>query len=154
MKHHKKPLTWLVAGSAAVLIGVGGIGCTPTDTMEKGEKSAQTEKKDQAQAEYQPKPKDFQVDLKTKSKQCFGAGVGCNVEVKPNLTYTGPGDIDASKTYEITYQVSGDESGPVTDTLTLTNGDEYDVFMPLLLSTPSSGTEVSAEVTQVEEVLF
>lgn len=91
---------------------------------------------------------DFTIELRTTSKQCFGSA-GCNVTVEPELTYTGlTEDIDPDATYEITYEIRGDDSGPVTDTLELTGGEDY-TASTRFLSTASSGTKVTVKITDV-----
>jgi hypothetical protein len=89
----------------------------------------------------------FTIDLKTKSRQCFGSA-GCNLTVEPNLTYVGVGDIDPDAVYEITYEIRGDESGPVIATAELSNETSLN-YTPSLISTVSSGTKVSVKITDV-----
>lgn len=91
------------------------------------------------------------LTLSTVSKHCYGSGIGCNVEVKvsaaADLTQLG----DSS--WDVTYSIKGDESGPIIGTLTLspdmsyTPGDE-------MLSTSSSGTKPTVTVTKVEKIGF
>lgn len=89
----------------------------------------------------------FTIDLKTKSRQCFGSA-GCNLTVEPNLTYVGIGDIDPDAVYEITYEIRGDESGPVIETAELSNETSLN-YTPSLISTASAGARVSVEITDV-----
>ncbi|MEU5279877.1 hypothetical protein AB0G87_26120 [Streptomyces asoensis] len=90
----------------------------------------------------------FTIGLKTKAKQCFGSA-GCNVTVEPELTYVDLGaDVDPDAVYEITYEIRGDESGPVIQTATLSNGTSLN-YRPSMISTVSSDTKVSAEITDV-----
>jgi hypothetical protein len=96
-----------------------------------------------------PSPSDFTMELKIKRKHCFGSA-GCNVDVEPDLSYEGILPIDPDKTYEITYQINGDESGPVIETITLTNGTSMEYY-PSSLSTASSRTEITGKVTDVTE---
>ncbi|KPI05071.1 hypothetical protein OK006_6830 [Actinobacteria bacterium OK006] len=96
-----------------------------------------------------PSPSDFTMKLRIKRKHCFGSA-GCNVDVEPDLSYEGILPIDPDKTYEITYQINGDESGPVIETISLTNGTSME-YSPSSLSTASSGTEITGKVTDVAE---
>jgi hypothetical protein len=89
----------------------------------------------------------FSMTLKTKSRQCFGSA-GCNVTVEPDLTYTGLGEIDPDAVYEITYEIRGDESGPVIQTATLSNQTSLN-YRPSVISTASASTKVSVEITDV-----
>ncbi|MEU0832891.1 hypothetical protein [Streptomyces sp. NPDC005969] len=58
--------------------------------------------------------------------------------------------IDPDKSYEITYQINGDESGPVIETISLTNGTSMEYY-PSSLSTASSRTKITGKVTDVAE---
>lgn len=94
----------------------------------------------------EPVASEFIVDLKTKSKQCFGSA-GCNVTVEPDITYTGAPESLDGVLCDITYKLSGDESGDVIETAEV-DGDSL-TFYPSSLSTPSSSVDVEAEVTDV-----
>ncbi|MEJ8660993.1 MULTISPECIES: hypothetical protein [Streptomyces] len=96
-----------------------------------------------------PSPSDFTMKLRIKRKHCFGSA-GCNVDVEPDLSYEGILPIDPDKTYEITYRINGDESGPVIETVSLTNGTSMEYY-PSSLSTASSGTKITSKVTDVTE---
>lgn len=72
----------------------------------------------QANAKPAPVAADFTLTGKVKSQQCFGSA-GCNVEVDPELVYVGKG-AQPNSSWEITYNVTGDESGVITNTLTVT----------------------------------
>jgi len=91
-------------------------------------------------------PEDVKITLKVKGKQCFG-DAGCNVTVVPVVgLIQNPGD---DQTYEITFRVYGDESGPVTETITLT-GDQASAT-EIFLGTPKASTKIYAKVTDVEK---
>lgn len=98
-----------------------------------------------------PEVDDFEVTLKILSKECYGYGVGCNVEYRAQLGYDATHlPLDPDKTYEITYKVVGGEDGPVIDTIEAT-GTQYEVPWEEIVGTPSRGTELAAEVIAVEE---
>jgi hypothetical protein len=90
---------------------------------------------------------DFTMKLRTTSRQCFGSA-GCNLTVEPELTYVGIGDIDPAGVYSITYEIRGDESGPVIETAELSNETSLN-YTPSVISTRSSGTKVSVKITDV-----
>lgn len=91
----------------------------------------------------------FTIELKTKSRQCFGSA-GCNLTVEPDLTYLGDsGSIDPDAVYEITYEIHGDRSGPVIETAELSNQTSLN-YTPSVISTASASTKVSVEITDVE----
>ena len=96
-----------------------------------------------------PTKADFRVNVKVTSKQCFGSA-GCNVHVKTTLTNATGIKLDPAVTYELTYQILGDESGPITDTMEIT-GDEYTGSGEKFLSTRSSATKVTARIISVDE---
>ena len=95
-----------------------------------------------------PAPEDFTMKLKTTSKQCFGTA-GCTVTVVPELSYDSPLPLDPGSTVSITYEIRGGEDGAVTETLDVTDSDQYEKS-PTVLTTPSSGTKVTVKVTDVE----
>lgn len=91
----------------------------------------------------------FSIDLRTTARHCFGSA-GCNVTVEPDLTYLGSsGDIDPDAVYEITYEIHGDESGPVIQTAELTDQTSLS-YRPSLISTASASTELSVEITDIQ----
>jgi hypothetical protein len=89
----------------------------------------------------------FTMKLRTTSRHCFGSA-GCNVTVEPDLTYVGLQDVDPAAVYEITYEISGDKSGPVIETAELSNQTNLN-YTPTLISTVSAGTKISVEITDV-----
>ncbi len=96
----------------------------------------------------EPLPSDFTIELRTTERQCFGSA-GCSVTVEPKLTYDGlTSDLDPAAVYEITYEITGDESGPIIETAELSDQTTLN-YTPTALSTASSGTKVSAEITDV-----
>ncbi|MFE4871519.1 hypothetical protein [Streptomyces sp. NPDC056682] len=50
--------------------------------------------------------------------------------------------------YEITYEIHGDESGPVIETTELSDRTSLN-YTPSVISTASAGTRVSVEITGV-----
>lgn len=96
-----------------------------------------------------PKIRDFEVKVKVTSKQCFGSA-GCNIQVKTTLA-KGLVSLDPAVTYELTFELLGDESGPIVDTMEL-HGDQYTGGGTKFLSTPSSGTRITARITSIEQV--
>ncbi|MFI1132097.1 hypothetical protein ACH4UX_22955 [Streptomyces althioticus] len=95
-----------------------------------------------------PTADDFEIELRTKSKQCFGSA-GCNLVVEPELTYNGDtSELDPNLTYEITYEITGGDSGSILQTAELT--DQATVtYDTTVVSTPSRGTKLSVEVMDV-----
>ncbi|MFE7271760.1 hypothetical protein [Streptomyces sp. NPDC057623] len=92
----------------------------------------------------------FTIELRTTERQCFGSA-GCNVTVEPELTYLGDsGAIDPDAVYEITYEVRGDQSGPVIETAELSDQTSLN-YTPSMISTASAGTKVSVKITDVLE---
>lgn len=94
---------------------------------------------------------DLIVTFKIKHKQCFGSA-GCNLTVSPDITYIGLDSdaIDPDKTYEITYEISGDESGTIVETATLTDRTSL-TLTPSMISTSSGAVKITGEVTDVTE---
>jgi len=94
----------------------------------------------------EPKPADFTIPLKILSKQCFGSA-GCNVTFRIAPAYSGPA-LPVDKTYRVIYTVSGDESGPQTNSFTLT-GEQAEYQSEESASTRSAGVALVAKVTEV-----
>ena len=104
-----------------------------------------TEEPTEEPATYVPKKSDWEVKVTTRKKQCFGSA-GCNVTVKTDPIYMGDRALPDTGTIEVFYTLSGDESGPITESFTVTGGkvhytEEED------LSTKSSGTKVKSKIT-------
>lgn len=94
-----------------------------------------------------PTSKDFELTLKTTEKQCFGSA-GCNVTVEPKLSYLSVTSLDPEKTLSITYEIHGDESGPVIETMELTDQDRL-TYDPVSITTPGRLTKVTTKITDV-----
>lgn len=87
--------------------------------------------------------------MKTTKKACFGSA-GCNVTYHIDVTYAGTQSLDDSKTYVVTYQVSGVDDGPAINSFEIT-GDQYTYDESEFGQTPSSSTRLKAKATDVEE---
>jgi hypothetical protein len=96
-------------------------------------------------------PSMFTPSLTVKSKQCFGSA-GCNVTFQVDLTYFGNTDDLEGRTFDVTYQVDGGDSGPIVGTVSAT-GASYDV-QENFASTHSSEAPLTVKVTAVEEYEF
>jgi hypothetical protein len=95
----------------------------------------------------EPKAKDFKVTLKVKSKACFGSA-GCNYTVEPEVAYNGALPLDDSKSFDLTYKITGPETEPVIETVTI-DGDRVS-YTPSIFST-NPGITPKASVVSVEE---
>jgi hypothetical protein len=157
----------ILGSAAAVIAAVVGTGIFVVQAMnDDNDRPASTSSSSQATEESEPvvdeeteepdldlyvtdvTADDFAIELRTKSKQCFGSA-GCNLVVEPKLTYNGDtADLDPALTYEITYEITGDESGSILETAELTDQTTL-TFNETSLSTKSSGTELSVEVMDV-----
>jgi hypothetical protein len=102
---------------------------------------------DTPEATATPKAADFKLTPKITRKHCFGSA-GCNVDYEINLEYSGP-SLDDSDTWVLTYEATGDESGPVTGQLEVT-GTKYSGETQTV-STPSTSTKIKIKVTDVEK---
>jgi hypothetical protein len=97
-----------------------------------------------------PKPvvaaQDFAVELKVISKKCFGSA-GCNVTVEPAITYLGT--LTTEMACDLTYSVSGDESGETIETAEHVQGSSYRV-QQTMLTTKSTKVVPAATMIRVE----
>ncbi|MDX2933044.1 hypothetical protein [Streptomyces ipomoeae] len=157
----------IIIGSAAAIIATiitTGIvvvqtrdDASPPATTAKSsapEDDAVTTAADEPDPDLEPEPTYAEVDadsftikLRTTERQCFGSA-GCNVTVEPKLTYVGIEDLDPDAVYEITYEIRGDESGPVIETAELTDQTSLN-YSPSMISTASASTKVSVKITDV-----
>lgn len=97
-----------------------------------------------------PTAADFTISLRTTSRQCFGSA-GCNITVEPDLAYTGfSDDLDPDAVYQITYEITGDTSGPIVKTAELSDQTTLN-YTPTSLSTASSSTKLSVKITDITE---
>ncbi|MFK0110012.1 hypothetical protein [Streptomyces sp. NPDC091217] len=158
----KKSRTGLIIGAsaAAVIAAVVGTGMVVVHSGYGGEQAAAAKPTGGATEEAAtetptPTPsydevtaESFTIELRTTARHCFGTA-GCNVTVEPTLTYLGDSEsIDPDGVYEITYEIHGDESGPVIETAELSDRTSLN-YTPSMISTASVGTNVSVEITDV-----
>jgi hypothetical protein len=91
--------------------------------------------------------RDFHIGIKVLSKQCFGSA-GCNITFRIRPRYVGAADL-SDGSWLVTYKVTGDESGPITNSFTITNGSaSFD--SEEFASTASTGVVLHAKATSVE----
>src|SRR4051812_48886650 len=93
----------------------------------------------------EPTAKDYSVDLSVISKQCFGSA-GCNVVVEPKLSQLGASTLLWEG--DITYSISGDDSGELVETGYAQGGSSYRVDRTVM-STKSTKVVPKATVTAV-----
>lgn len=156
----------IIGSAAAVIAAVIGTGIVVVQTGSDDSKPAATTTTTSAPAEdtVAPAAEDtspdpvyevvgvdkFSVELRTTKRQCFGSA-GCNLTVEPEFTYLGVSeDVDPDAVYEITYEIRGDESGPVIQTAELSDQTSVN-YTPSLISTASSSTKVSVKITDVTD---
>jgi hypothetical protein len=60
-------------------------------------------------------------------------------------------DLDPDQSYDVTFDVRGDEDGPITGTFTVQNGEVSSYDLEGVASTGSSGTKLTVKVTNVDE---
>nr|WP_011116946.1 hypothetical protein [Streptomyces violaceoruber]AAO50191.1 hypothetical protein [Streptomyces violaceoruber] len=166
----KRPGNKVIIGAAAAIIAViVGTGVVVVQAVNDGDdKPAAAATKSSAPAEDpattvadepEPDPEptfttptadDFTIELRTTSRQCFGSA-GCNITVEPQLSYTGfSDDLDPDAVYQITYEIKGDDSGPILKTAELSDQTTLN-YTPTSLSTKSSGTKLSVKITDIIE---
>lgn len=140
-----------VVATGAVVVRSGNDDSKPTATATPAARDADpvsTETPDPEPTYAEVDAGSFTIGLKTTSRHCFGSA-GCNVTVEPDLTFLGDSEgIDPDAVYEITYEIHGDESGPVIETAELSDRTNLN-YTPSVISTASAGTEVSVEITDV-----
>ncbi|MFE2224849.1 hypothetical protein [Streptomyces kronopolitis] len=139
--------------TAILVSGSDKEAASPKPTSAKSAPAAPSEDPTEASEETEetyndsPTSTDFALSMKTTKKQCFGSA-GCNITVDPHLSYISATSLDPEKTISITYEIHGDESGPVIQTLELSDGDQV-TYDPVSISTADRSTKVTAEITDV-----
>lgn len=88
-----------------------------------------------------PAPTDYTIALAVTRQQCFGSA-GCNVTVRPTLSVVGVNGLN--KAVSITYQIDGDESGPIIQTIDVTADGKYNQRE---VSMSTTGAEVTPTAT-------
>ncbi|MFF8634560.1 hypothetical protein ACF052_10225 [Streptomyces pilosus] len=162
----KKPRTnaVIIGAAAAVIAAIVMTGIVVVQTTDGGTPAVTASESSNPKADVadpaagQPEPTydevdvdSFTIELRTTERQCFGSA-GCNVTVEPKLTYVGVSEsIDPDAVYEITYEIRGDESGTVIETAELSDRTSLN-YTPTSISTASSATKVSVEITEVVAV--
>ncbi|MHC5260808.1 hypothetical protein ACYSUO_23240 [Streptomyces sp. UC4497] len=153
----------IIGSAAAVIAAIIGTGifvvqssgddskptaATKTSIPPKDDAAAVADEEEPEPSYSDPDADSFSIKLRTTDRQCFGSA-GCNVTVKPSLTLLADEEsIDPDAVYEITYEVRGDESGPVIATAELSEQTSLN-FTPTSISTASAGTKVSVKITDV-----
>ena len=140
-----------VVATGVVVVQSGTVGTKPATTAESNvddTDAVTADAPDPGPTYSQVDADSFAVGLKTTARQCFGTA-GCTVTVEPDLTFLGDSEgIDPDAVYEITYEIHGDESGPVIETAELSNRTNLN-YTQSVISTASAGTEVTADITDV-----
>jgi hypothetical protein len=118
---------------------------TVTTTVTAAAPATTTEAPADEPTGYTADKADWRVGVKVKEQQCFGSA-GCSVTVTIDPQYVGPDPLPDSGTVEVTYELSGDTSGPVVGTFTVEGGQvSYDKETDL--DTKSAHTKIAAKVT-------
>ncbi|MEU5629155.1 hypothetical protein [Streptomyces tendae] len=155
----------VIGAAAAVIAAVIGTGIVVVQATNDDNEPAATAAESSALADMattvddEPEPDleptfaepavgDFTIELRTTSRQCFGSA-GCNLTVEPKLSYVGVSDeLDPDAVYEITYEIKGDESGPILETAELSDQTTLN-YTETSLTTKSAGTKVSVKITDI-----
>lgn len=128
-------------GGADALVG----GATTSPTTRASDESSTSSTTPPPPAAYVPKPADFTVKIKTRKKECFGSA-GCIVTYRIVPAYSG---LPFQGSYDVTYRVSGDESGPSVNTFTIDEDGQASFDSEETADTPSTHTVLKAKVTEV-----
>ena len=149
---------WLIIvalGMIALACTIGGISTfassdsdTPTGpTIERPDNNLPAVGDDPEPQYIEPDADDFDLTVKTLSKECFGSA-GCNIEFRIELAYNGNSDrLDPDGVYELTYEIRGGDD-PYINTMRI-EGDQYMTDESEFIGTPSSDSELRAEVVDI-----
>lgn len=146
--HTRRVALWVGIATAMIAVGCGAPGDKAAGDTGPAATSTTAAKAKPAAAFTKA---DIKLDVKTTSNQCYGSGVGCNVEyvIKPNADKA---KLAASgHAWLVTYEVSGVEDGPTTNSFTLQSDSSYESYeVSGFGSTASKSTKLVAKVTEIE----
>lgn len=148
---------WAAVAAGLVLAVAGCSAPAGSDTsgdLDPGEGGvAATSQSTTAPATTKPAPvlgkDDFELSIKQVSKNCYGSGVGCNVEYEVKVAVDRAKLAASGKSYDITYDVTGDENGTQTGTITLLPDGTYDSYQQMA-STKARSTTLKVKLTDLE----
>ena len=128
-------------GAAVVWLGSTDTTGTPAATHTlTGESTAEP-------AGFTPKKSDFEIGIKILDKTCFGS-TGCSIVYRIKPKYVGTQELPDDGTIEVSYRVTGDESGPRQNTFQIVGGPPP-IDQEEFAGTRSSGTVLKAKVIEV-----
>ena len=146
-----KQFGWLamiiaIVGAFGVGAAVGAVGSTDTT----GTPAATTTLTGESTAEpagFTPQKSDFEIGIKILEKRCFGS-TGCSIMYRIKPKYVGTQELPDEGTIEVSYRVTGGDSGPRQNTFQIVGGQtEFD--KEEFAGTRSSGTVLKAKVIEV-----
>lgn len=144
----KTRILYPVAAVAAAFLLACSAGEGKPQPVGDGNSVATEAAKQPAKTYYQPVAADFTLPVTILSQDCFGKA-GCLIDYRVELKFSGAGELDPSKTYEITFEVRGLDNKKI-ETLTVT-GKDYRVDDKISGSTPTDKVNVTAVVTSLRE---
>lgn len=97
---------------------------------------------------FNAEPSDFTIGIKIREKQCFGSA-GCNITYRINPSYTGTEPLPDTGVIEISYTVTGDESGPIQNTFTIDGEGAARFDKEESASTKANSVKLKAKATDV-----
>jgi hypothetical protein len=143
-----------IAGGVAAALVVSLTACTDPNAapVHQGQPLAQhsTAPSPTKSPEAHPTPQTLKLTLRITSKQCFGSA-GCNVEYRVAPVWTATPGVELDGDYDITYEVTGDDSGPILDTLTIYSNGKYEVPFEGLMSTSSGAVHPTVTIVRIRK---
>lgn len=109
--------TRLAAIMFATTISLSVIGCGCSIKSKEIPTNKNVTPSPQGLSRYIPQPKDFTITIGQTAKKCFKTA-GCNISFKINPKYNGPLP-DPTKTFTVSYKVSGGDAGEYLNSFTL-----------------------------------
>ena len=137
----------VVALGSTDIIGRPAATTTMTKTAPNDESTAEAAAEPTEPTGFTPTKSDFEVGVKILEKKCFRSG-GCSITYRIQPKYVGTQELPDEGTIEVSYRVTGDESGPRQNTLEIVDGQaKFD--KEEFAGTRSSGTVLKAKVIEV-----
>lgn len=137
------------AGPSGTVTETVTVEASPETGNDSPDDESATEEEPAEEAVGEPQLKDFELRVKITDKQCFGSA-GCSIDYDVIPAYTSSAGNFDDLTFDLTYEIKGDESGPIVGTLEFAEG-QYTLQDG---SASTSGNQVELVATPTEIFVY
>jgi hypothetical protein len=93
---------------------------------------------------------DLELSLRTIERDCFGSAGGLET-VRINAAMDQSLNLDPDVTWDVTYEIRGDEEGPLIGTFSIYPDGQYDVNDEVV-GTPTCNTKITVKIVAVDSL--